>query len=70
MGFLDSFTKLSANVISSPGALKGQQTSEILNSKNLLLDILRANEPNSETYQSAERGLDNINRELNSRGIY
>lgn len=70
MGFFDSITKFSATVISSPSALRGQQTSEILNTKSILNDILRANDPDSETYKSAEIGLDNVNRELNSRGIY
>ena len=70
MGFLDTFTRISSNVISSPGALRGQETSEILKTKNILNDILRVNDPDSDTYRAAERGLDNINRELSSRGMY
>lgn len=70
MGFLDTLTKFSSSVISSPGALKRQETSEILKTKNILIDILSSHAPNSEAYQSAERGLDNVNRELRSRGMY
>lgn len=70
MGFFESLASKSSSMVSSPGALKKMDNRELSEMKSQFLETMSKNESGSQLHESCKRGIENIEYEMRTRGIY